>query len=167
MVLNQRNQGCSNLDQSVEIDLWNHADIAQSLGNYFQWHKDCWHKKKKTKESKHELSSVIMHFNAKAFDTFAKFPVQVNVFKTLVIMDSGSTVNIVNSDFVHLAAVTVEYKDTLVTMAGGQCARIVGVARFPLQITEHTRTVEDLVMPHFSYFMLLGINVGRLFPIGC
>lgn len=133
---------------------------------FFHWHKDCWRKKlDEQKVEKSQINNVIMNFNSRAFASFAKIPVQVNSFQTQAILDSGSTVNVVNEDFVRMAKVPVDCRDSTITMAGGTSACISGVASFPLTIENHTQIVEALVMPHFSYFMLLGINIGKFFPV--
>lgn len=133
---------------------------------FFHWHKDCWRKKlDEQKVEKSQINNVIMNFNSRAFASFAKIPVQVNSFQTQAILDSGSTVNVDNEDFVRMAKVPVDCRDSTITMAGGTSARISGVASFPLTIESHTQIVEALVMPHFSYFMLLGINIGKFFPV--
>ncbi len=78
---------------------------------------------------------------------------------TVVILDSGSTDNIINNEFVMMTGLSVIPRKVVVTMAPNMC-----VVSFPLVIGNHSKVIQALVMPCFSYF-LLGIDIDKLFPI--
>ncbi|RWS00875.1 Retrotransposable element Tf2 protein type 1-like protein, partial [Dinothrombium tinctorium] len=116
-------------------------------------------------------SSTVVSHNANAashnlaFEKFIKIPVMVERSLTVAIIDTASTANIISFDLARMARLRIERKFIGIHTTGGGYTEAVGTTSFMLKIENMKRRVKALVLKKSDYSLLLGVEIGRSFPL--
>ncbi|RWS20106.1 hypothetical protein B4U80_12154, partial [Leptotrombidium deliense] len=115
---------------------------------------------------KEAISNAINH-TAKISvpDEFIFFSVHVNKTRVSALMDTASTVNIINEGFARTAGCHFIRKKTSIQLAGNTECTSPGLAVFDLTFDKVTKRISALCLPDFQYSVLLGVNIRDHFPL--
>jgi hypothetical protein len=146
------------------------------LGNKeWHWHKDCPNKSSDAVESKSEVfqnseaatNLVNSHSNLMTsdVDSFITIEAAIGGIRFNAILDTASTINIMPELIAKQHNLKINSKKSIKLDLAEGSTNTLGTVSFNLTIGSLTHTITAQVICDFRYHLLLGTDIGKLFPI--
>ncbi|RWS21005.1 hypothetical protein B4U80_11959, partial [Leptotrombidium deliense] len=138
----------------------------------FHWHNECINRdpqpcstQQSTQSPKQAVSNAVNHtVKITIPDEFIFFTTKVNKTRVSALMDTASTVNIINAQFAKQTGCKIIRKQTPIQLAGNKECVSPGLAIFDLTVDRVTKQISALCLPDFQYSILIGVNIREHFP---
>jgi transposase InsO family protein len=102
---------------------------------------------------------------ASAVNSFITIPAKIGSIRFNAILDTGSTINIMPECIAKQYNLKINTKKSINLDFAEGSTRTLGTVSFNLTIGSLTQTITAQIIRGFKYHLLLGKNIGKLFPI--
>ena len=139
----------------------------------FHWHRDCPLNKSRdsslSSPDNHLQSNVMVkttnHAQTALSSEFITMMVKIGQVQTKAVLDTGANIHVISLKLVRQLDLRVDTRlATTIRLASGY-VRSQGMVRFSLSIGPYTKHISAHVLKDLSYSLMLGIIIGKLFPI--